>query len=95
MQPILPATAKHQLTPCANSSGTVQGGNALCSDPGQFVANAVPEVIVAAAGQRLPAPEPQQRVGRQYGAAQLGVFGECGSEVERDGLPAHHPGLLP
>jgi hypothetical protein len=31
IQPILPATAKHQLTPCANSSGTVQGAAATSS----------------------------------------------------------------
>jgi hypothetical protein len=29
MQPVLPATRKHQLTPCANSSGTVHVGEVV------------------------------------------------------------------
>jgi hypothetical protein len=40
MQPILPATAKHQLTPCANSSGTVQGPDSTDRvEPGQVGAD--------------------------------------------------------
>src|SRR5262249_17752774 len=63
-------------------------------DPRQVLADALPEVVVAAAGDRLPGVVAQQTVGGREGAAGAGVLVEGGGEVEGDRLPAQCGALL-
>src|SRR2546423_9590225 len=63
------------------------GGDALRGNPQQLLAQAVPEVVVATAGDRGPVAEPQQRVGGQGRAAVTSVLGQRGDKVQGDRLP--------
>jgi hypothetical protein len=70
------------------------GGAALRGDPGQQLAEAGPEVVVAAAGQDATVAIPQEAVGGQYGAAAGGVVCQARREGRADGLPAEGAALL-
>src|SRR6266536_3245566 len=69
-------------------------GDALGGDPGQLFADAFPEVVVAAAGDRLPVAVPQQSICGRDRATAAGVLVEVGGEVEGDRLPAQRGALL-
>ncbi|MEU0561467.1 hypothetical protein [Dactylosporangium sp. NPDC006015] len=63
-------------------------------DPGQVLADAVPELVVAAAGQDGAVAVPQQGVGGQDRAADCGMLGKAGGEVGADRLPADRAALF-
>jgi hypothetical protein len=71
------------------------GGDALSGDPGESFAESFPEVVVAAAGERVPVAVPQQGIGRVDGAAGCGVVDQAVRERWGDGLPADGVALLP
>lgn len=71
------------------------GGDALGGDPGQLVAQACPEVVVAAAGHGTPVAETQERIGGQGRAVVGGMVGEAVCEGRANGLPADGVAFLP
>ena len=71
------------------------GGDALGGDPGESVAEAFPEVVVASAGEWVAVAVPEQRVGGEDRAAGGGVVDQAVGEGWGDGLPADRAALLP
>jgi hypothetical protein len=70
------------------------GGDALGGDPGEVVAEAFPEVVVASAGEGAAVAVAQELVGGQDSAAGGGVIDEAVGEGWGDGLPADRGAFL-
>jgi hypothetical protein len=64
------------------------GGDALGAIPGEVVAEACPDVVVAAGGDGAAVAVAEQLVGGQDGTASGGVVDQAGGEGWGDGLPA-------
>jgi len=83
-------TASAVATACRSALGDTLRGN-----PRQSLPDPVPQVVVAAAGQRRAGTDPQLRIGGQDRAACGGVFGQAGGQVQADRLPPQRSTLLP
>jgi hypothetical protein len=88
------AVAEVALDPGQRGVPQPVGGDALGGDPRQLLAEAVPKVVVATAGDRDALAEPQQRIGGQDRTTAPGVLGQRAGQVEGDRLLALGTALL-
>ena len=63
-------------------------------DPGQMFAQALPQVVVTAVGNRRTVSVPEHAVLRMAAAAIEGVLAKTTGQCWRDGLPSHSLTLL-
>ena len=70
------------------------GRDALGRDPGEVVAEACPDVVVAAGGDGAAVAVAEQLVGGEDSTAGGGVIDQAGGEGWGDGLPAHGVAFL-